>query len=156
MAAFSRESMIGYVLFAKTGVVWLMNKFHEYLQKRVISQMIAAGHSAKQSEVPIPEYDWKNGTPQEFYDTFVVRPHPVILRGFMKDTQLLKDLSWDNVLKNYGEEEQDLDYSVVPESTGGCLVFEGEVKYGPSSYVHGNRNPLGRIHQVTCDDILFQ
>ena len=72
--------------------------------------------------------------------------------------QLISPLLKGNVgnLKNYGEEEQDLDYSVVPESTGGCLVFEGEVKYGPSSYVHGNRNPLGRIHQVTCDDILFQ
>jgi hypothetical protein len=47
--------------------------------------------------LPIPEYDWKKGNPQEFYDTFVKRPHPVVLKGFMLDTALLKELNWDSV-----------------------------------------------------------
>ena len=42
------------------------------------------------------------GDPETFYKTFVKRPHPVILRGFMKDTQLLKDLGWSEVIRKYG------------------------------------------------------
>eukprot|EP00597_Dinobryon_sp_UTEXLB2267_P000800 CAMPEP_0170073492 /NCGR_PEP_ID=MMETSP0019_2-20121128/10896_1 /TAXON_ID=98059 /ORGANISM="Dinobryon sp., Strain UTEXLB2267" /LENGTH=319 /DNA_ID=CAMNT_0010283049 /DNA_START=341 /DNA_END=1300 /DNA_ORIENTATION=- len=67
--------------------------------------MIAAGYSSADREVPIPEYDWKNGDPDTFYNTFVAKPHPVVLRGFMKDTELLKKLNWTTVLENYGEEE---------------------------------------------------
>ena len=36
-----------------------------------------------QLEIPIPEYDWRNGNPDEFHQTFVKTPHPVVLRGFL-------------------------------------------------------------------------
>ena len=48
--------------------------------------------------IKVPEYDWKNGSPEEFYQTFVKRPHPVVLRGFMKGEALLKD--YRDVLKS--------------------------------------------------------
>ena len=57
------------------------------------------------SEVPIPEYDWRNGSPEEFYASFVKTPHPVVLRGFMKDMPLLSELTFDQVLSKYGTEE---------------------------------------------------
>lgn len=82
-----------------------MNKLHSWLTDRLIAQFKAAGYTEGQNEVPIPEYDWQNGTPEEFYDLFVKQPHPVILRGFMKKTDLLKDLNWDTILKKYGDEE---------------------------------------------------
>ena len=105
MSAFSREIAIFYVIFAKIGVLSLLNMLHDWLSNRLIAQFKAAGHTPDASEVPIPEYDWKNGSPDEFYETFVRRPHPVILRGFMKNTQLLRDLGWDHVLNTYGEED---------------------------------------------------
>ena len=30
--------------------------------------------------VPIPEYDWKNGSPKEFNELFVKQRQPVVLR----------------------------------------------------------------------------
>ena len=38
----------------------------------------------KAKNIPVPEYDWEKGSPEEFYQTFVRRPHPVILRNFIK------------------------------------------------------------------------
>jgi hypothetical protein len=105
IAAFAREYSVFYVIFAKTGILYLMNAFHKFLSDRLISQFKAAGYTSANREMKIPDYDWKNGTPDEFYKTFVARPHPVILRGFMKDTQLLKDLNWDSVLSKYGDED---------------------------------------------------
>ena len=35
----------------------------------------------KKRAIKVPEYDWKNGSPDEFYQTFVKRPHPVVLRS---------------------------------------------------------------------------
>ena len=83
----------------------MFNSLHKYLSDRLEAQIISQGYTEADREVPIPEYDWKKGTPQEFYDTFVKRPHPVVLKGFMNDTALLKELSWDTVLNKYGEED---------------------------------------------------
>jgi hypothetical protein len=94
-----------YVILCKTGIMSLMNMLHSWLSDRLVAQFEAAGFTGSEREVPIPEYDWKNGTPEEFYNLFVKKPHPVILRNFMGDTQLLKDLSWETVLKKYGEED---------------------------------------------------
>ena len=53
----------------------------------------------KKRAIKVPEYDWKNGSPEEFYKTFVKRPHPVVLRGFMKNEaqKLLRHISKSNV-----------------------------------------------------------
>lgn len=101
----ARDYSIFYLLFCKVGIMNLINRFHEWTSKRLIDQMIANGFTEAQREVEIPEYDWKNGNPEEFYKTFVTRPHPVILRGFMKDTELLKKLNWDTVIEKYGNED---------------------------------------------------
>ncbi len=56
----------------------------------------------KAKNIPVPEYDWEKGNPQEFYETYVKRPHPVILRNFMKGSKLM-DLSFDHLLEKYGD-----------------------------------------------------
>jgi hypothetical protein len=105
IAAFGREFSLIYVIMAKTGFLHLMNAVHKWLSDRLIGQFKAAGYTSANREMKIPEYDWKKGNPEEFYQTFVKRPHPVVLRGFMKDTSLLKEMSWDKVLAKYGEED---------------------------------------------------
>ncbi len=57
----------------------------------------------KTKNIPVPEYDWKKGSPQEFYETYVKNPHPVILRNFMEGTELL-ECTYDKMLEKYGEE----------------------------------------------------
>ncbi len=58
----------------------------------------------KAKNIPVPEYNWRNGSPIEFYETYVKRPHPVILRGFMKGTELM-DLTFDNLMDKFGDDE---------------------------------------------------
>ena len=103
--AIARDYTIFYLLYVKLGIMSLFNKIHQYLSDRLIAQMLANGYSEAQREVPIPEYDWQNGNPEEFYKTFVEKPHPVVLRNFMKNTDLLTKLNWETVLSRFGEED---------------------------------------------------
>ena len=48
----------------------------------------------------IPEYDWKTGTPEEFQETFVKKPHPVVLRGFLTGTELAEEYTFDKMIDN--------------------------------------------------------
>lgn len=105
IVGFARDYAIIYYIWSKIGVLTLLTKIHNFVSDRLIGQMEAAGYDTTQREVPIPEYDWQKGNPEEFYKMFVARPHPVVLRGFMKDTALLKELSWDKVLEKYGDED---------------------------------------------------
>lgn len=105
IAGITREYSIFYYFMCKTGLIHILNGVHSWNINRLISKFKAAGYTSAKREVPIPEYDWKNGDPEEFYNTFVARPHPVVLRGFMKNTDLLKELKWENVLKKYGDED---------------------------------------------------
>eukprot|EP00401_Gymnodinium_catenatum_P078595 CAMPEP_0117478956 /NCGR_PEP_ID=MMETSP0784-20121206/11630_1 /TAXON_ID=39447 /ORGANISM="" /LENGTH=323 /DNA_ID=CAMNT_0005273355 /DNA_START=96 /DNA_END=1067 /DNA_ORIENTATION=+ len=103
----------------------------------------AAGWNENKREIPIPEYDWKNGSPEEFYRTFVSRPHPVVLRGFMKDKNLLKDLNWNTVLKKYGEEDV---YLTVKELDGKPGKLK-EVK-DPKVYLHNSEILFSKYPEI--------
>lgn len=83
----------------------IVNSIHKWLSDRLEAQFKAKGYTEAQREVPIPEYDWEKGTPEEFYETFVKTPHPVILRNFMKGSKLIKTLTWKNILEKYGDED---------------------------------------------------
>ncbi len=75
------------------------------LQNRIIHIMESSDVDwEKVRKIPIPEYDWKNGSPDEFYNTFVKSPHPVVLRGFYKDSELVNNFSFDQVVERFGEE----------------------------------------------------
>lgn len=130
----SREGVsLMYVVFVKTGLIHGIAWVHKWLSDRLAAQFDAAGYKTADREVPIPEFDWKNGTPQQFYDAFVKVPHPVVLRGFMKDTTLLKELGWDQVLKKFGEEEVIL---TKKELDG----YQGKLKEvdNPQVYLHNS------------------
>ena len=45
--------------------------------------------------IPLPEYDWPRGSPEEFHRAFVERPHPVVLRGFMRNSKLTREYTFD-------------------------------------------------------------
>lgn len=121
------------MIYAKTGILSLMNAIHDWLARRLISKMKANGYTSAKREIAIPEFDWKKGSPEEFYRTFVVRPHPVVLRGFMNDTKLLKELSWDKVLNKYADE----DVFLTKKELDG---YPGKLKEvdNPSVYLHNS------------------
>ncbi len=102
-------------------------------------------------EIQIPEYDWKNGNPDEFYNTFVKTPHPVVLRGFIKDTPLTKEYTFDNFVEKYAE---DTVFILKPDKRS----YMGKVKElkDPSLYLQNcevlfNRHPelLETLHKET-------
>lgn len=103
--SFWRGVPILYAIARFTGVADLFTLFHTWLSKRLEKQIVDSGFNyTKYKEIPMPEYDWKKG-PEEFFRLYGNKPHPVVLRGFMNDRKLLKELSWDNVLGKYGEED---------------------------------------------------
>jgi hypothetical protein len=146
ITALSRDLVIVYFLFAKTGILSLLKMVHGWLSNRLIAQFKAAGYSEADREIPIPEYDWKKGTPEEFYQTFVKRPHPVILRGFMKDTALLKELSWDQVLAKYGNE----DVFLTKREIDGYHGKLNEVN-NPKIYLHNSEALFNKYPEIRLE-----
>lgn len=142
--AWSREfAGIFYFIFCKTGIIWLVGKLHDWTSNRLIAQMKAKGYTSAQRKMPIPEYDWRNGDPETFFKTFAVRPHPVVLRGFMKDTELLKQLNWDTVLSKYGDEEVYLTTRQI-DGTPGKL---SEVN-NPKVYLHNSEKLFNKFPEL--------
>ncbi len=84
----------------------MLNFVYIWLQHRVAHQFKTSGYDWKKVRgMPVPEYDWKNGSPQEFRRLFVDSPHPVLLRGFAKEQSLVRQFTFDKILEKYGEED---------------------------------------------------
>jgi hypothetical protein len=141
--ALSREYVVFYGLFCVTGFIYVLNFFHGWLVNRLINQFKAAGYTSAQREVPIPEYDWENGDPETFYKTFVLRPHPVVLRGFVKDQSLLKELSFDKVLEKYGDE----DVFLTKKELDGYPGKLNEVN-NPNVYLHNSEILFNKYPEI--------
>ncbi len=74
------------------------------LQNRIDKKFSTCGYDwSKCRDMPLPEYDWQNGSPKEFHTMFVKNPHPVVLRGFLKGTKMM-DYTFDKILEKFGEE----------------------------------------------------
>jgi len=56
-------------------------------------------------EVALPEYDWQNGNPEEFYERYIKTPMPVVLRGYALQTDAARSWNFDSVVEKCGEIE---------------------------------------------------
>ena len=111
-----------FFILIKLLVLHAMNWFIMKLQNRIARKMRESSFDFdKVKAMEIPEYDWKNGSPEEFYELYVKHSHPVVLRGFMKDTPLLKEYTMERLIEKYGEE-------VVPISRPGADGGMGKLK----------------------------
>ncbi|RYY81402.1 hypothetical protein EON63_15510 [archaeon] len=72
------------MILTKTGLLHIINYVHQFLINRLLKQMKDQRVSTTNKAIPIPEYDWQHGSPEEFHKLFVKRTHPVILRNFMQ------------------------------------------------------------------------
>ncbi len=88
---------------------------------------------SKARGIPVPEYDWENGNPKEFYETFVKTPHPVVLRGFLKGTEIM-DYNFENMMSLFGDEDVLL---ANPEEQDG---YKGKLRdvQNPKIYLHNS------------------
>ena len=93
-------------VLAKLRFLHALNWLHAKLITRVAEKMKRENINwEKMRQIPIPEFDWKNKSPEAFYETFVKAPHPVVLRGFLKDRKVCQDLRFDNLIEHYGQED---------------------------------------------------
>ncbi len=94
----------------------------------------------------MPEYDWKNGSPDEFYHTFIKKPHPVVLRGFFKGRKLMNDYSFDKFIERFGEEDVIL---TKPEKDG--IVGKLKETLDPKVYLHNSEVLCNKYPEIIKD-----
>lgn len=139
----ARDTGILYLIFVKTGFIHVLTKFHQYLCDSLITSMKKKGYTSAKREVQIPEYDWKNGDAETFYQTFVKRPHPVVLRGFMDGKDVLKKLSFETILKNHGEEDVFLTKKEIDGYPGKLKEVEN-----PKIYLHNSEKLFNKFPEM--------
>jgi Cupin-like domain len=81
-------------------------KFNRFIVK--VEEYVEAHAKEEAKEYPLPEYDWRNGSPEDFYEKFVKTPQPVVLRGFALQTDAVKKWSFDHVVDLCGDVEVNL------------------------------------------------
>ena len=89
----------------KLRIMHTVNWVYVWLLQRVANQMEKANFDwSRVRGMPVPEYDMKKGSPDEFFNTFEKIPHPVVLKGFLKDSNLLEKYQFDKFIEKYGDE----------------------------------------------------
>ncbi len=121
------------------------------LGERIARKMESSGFDwEKGRAIQIPEYDWKNGNPQEFYETYIKTGHPVVLRGFMKNSTLTEEFTFDKLVEKFGEEDVLL---TTKEMDGQLGKLKEVVK--PKYYLH-NSEVLFRKYPEIWDALELQ
>jgi len=106
IASFLRQFPILVPFAVLSGFLPLLTIIHKWVINTQIRKYEATGYDfSKGRGAKIPEWDWKKRTPAEFYEEIYKIRHPCILRQFMKDSKLLQEFSFDNLLAKYGEEK---------------------------------------------------
>ncbi|PWU12164.1 MAG: hypothetical protein C5B51_01175 [Terriglobia bacterium] len=81
-------------------------KFNRFIPK--VEEYVETHCKEKAKDVPLPEYDWQNGNPEEFYEKYVKTPQPVVLRGFALQTEAVKKWGFDYIVDKCAEVEVNL------------------------------------------------
>ncbi len=145
-AATCRSHRILLYIFAKIKVMHLLMWFHTRLMAGICRKMEASGINwEKARQIPIPEFDWKNRNPEEFNRLYGQHPHPVVLRGFLKDGAVMK-YTFDHMVNTYGEETVIL---TDPVKDG----YVGKLKdvMNPKIYLHNSEVLFNKYPQIMKD-----
>ncbi len=132
---------IGFGLAFPTGIWHTLGFLHRRTYRRVSRVMQGSpAYLRTNRETAIPEYDWRRGSSEEFHRQFVARPHPVVLRGFMENSRLVREMSFDKLMERYGNQ----DVLLTKKELDG---YPGKLRdvMDPSVYLH-NSESLFRSH----------
>jgi len=96
-------------------------------------------------EIPIPEYDWKNGSAEDFNARFVKTPMPVVLRGYALECGAVKNWNFDYIIDKCGEVDVNL--------TGPDADWTGKLKEvrDPKIYCANADAPFARFPELVED-----
>lgn len=143
---YKAHGTVSHILYVVTGSRWLLAKIHSWAEARAVAQCERQNKKGFTKAMKIPEYDWKNGSPEEFHDLYVKNPKPVILRKFSHDTKAVAQWKFEAMLEKYGEEEVVL---TKREEDG----FLGKLKEvdDPKIYLHNCEVLFNRYPQLMKD-----
>lgn len=137
-------------LFVLTGGRWLLSLVHNWAERRAVLQCEAQDPTGFSKQLTIPEYDWENGSPEDFFEKFVKTPHPVILRGFAKNTEAAKQWGFEYFLQNFGDEQ----VTLTRQELDGYQGKLSEVN-DPAVYIHNGEIIFKRhpelLQQLECN-----
>ena len=131
--------------------IWASEEKAGYVQRltqrhgRLIGQIedyVEANGTVQTEEIPVPEANWRNGSPEDFRRKFVVNPMPVVLRGFGLDTGAVLRWSFDSIVEKCGDVEVDL--------TGPTSDWLGPLKQvrDPNVYCASADAPFARFPEL--------
>ncbi|HZX20132.1 MAG TPA: cupin-like domain-containing protein [archaeon] len=147
LVCFTRESGLAAKIAYATGLMRLLHKVQEHLEKKILEN--CRKNIPKNQRIPLPEYDWKKGNAEDFFENWVKNPHPVVLRGFLDNFIDTKEWTFDSLLKKYGEETV---FLTKPEVDG----YLGKLKEvnSPGVYLH-NSESLFRKYPELAEKLNF-
>jgi len=131
--SFTKQARIMFVIALVTGIIPILELVHRWVMYTQVKKFEASGFDWSKRKGRIPEFDWKNKTAEEFYQQFAgPRPHPVIMKGFLKNnTKIMKELQFDRLVEKYGEEDVFLS---TPEADGVAGKLKDVLR--PGFYLH--------------------
>ena len=119
------------IFYVYGGGQFLLSILHSWAEGRAVRQCEVQNKKGFIRAKKIPEYDWKKGSPEEFYELFVKNPKPVILRSFSHDSEAVKKWKFETMLEKYGDE----DVILTRKEKDGILGKLREVD-DPKVYLH--------------------
>ena len=138
-AAAFRQHPLAAAAYRFSGARFVANECHEALYRRVLER--CRTHGSVSRDTPLPEFDWKHRTAEEFRAEFVERPHPVVLRGFASDTEAGRTWTFDGLLERFGQEQVLLTTPELDGEPGRLDAVESEKVYLHNSEVLFRRYP---------------
>ncbi|MGB2445819.1 MAG: cupin-like domain-containing protein, partial [Schleiferiaceae bacterium] len=141
------HGIVGKILLHKfNGIRYILDNVYGSAERRAVANCEKVNPEGFTKPMEVDEYDWKNGSPEDFYEKYVKTPKPVILRGFAKDTEAAKKWKFDYMVKTYGDE-----YALLSnkEKDG----FPGKLKdvAGPGNYLHNSEVLFLKYPQLMKD-----
>lgn len=131
-ASFWQQNRALMMAYGASGMYHATNFAFRPLEKSILKECEKRGVPSPRM-LPIPEFDWRNRSPQEFVEEFIRNPFPVVLRGFSANTPASQTFNFDKLLEVYGDEQVLL---TTREKDG----FEGKLKdvRNPKIYCHNS------------------
>lgn len=131
-AAVFQQNRYTTAAYGLTGMMHLAHLGFKPLEKSVLARCKKNGVPSPR-EIPIPEFDWRNKSPEEFVENFIRRPFPVVLRGFSTESGAVDAYNFERLLEKYGDETVLL---TTREKDG----YEGKLKdvRDPKIYCHNS------------------
>ena len=80
---FKSHGIITQIIYRFCGIEFLLGVLHSILERIAVNRCNKEDPDATRvkKNMPIDEYDWKNGSPDDFFNKYLTAPKPVILRG---------------------------------------------------------------------------